>query len=374
MGNIAMGPGQDVFGPSQTLWGELPMDRVIYDRDIGWMIADDFTGWAADAALSSGVGYYKSGPNNYKSFETKGSTSVAAIIKDEAPWTVPTGTNVYTPNGQGILYQAGTVIPTPGALTFTMGAASDMVELCLAANQARATAAYPPGDFTPYPITSGAQGDVIFECRLKFSDLATGFTSFFIGLASTLAVASGVPVGTTTFSTTPALLGFGCLSGDNTGQIGLVYNKAGGATVSQQSATNMAGLNLLTIGGTTGVPAIGAANGPSPLLSVAGPGGIPSSVPAIYKGSYFKLGFRYNAAAATLTPYINGIAQDGRAAPNKVIGSGTLSTNLGSAAPGTGSTTAWPAVPMTFAAGMWQTSTTYQTATIDWYRIAQLSG
>jgi hypothetical protein len=129
----------------------------------------------------------------------------------------------------------------------------------------------------------------------------------------------------------------------------------------------------MVLGGATGIGAVGATNGPSPTISVAGAGGVPSVVAATYKGAYFKLGFRYNAAAATLTPYINGIAQDGRIAPNKVVGSGSLSANLGSAAPGTGSATLWPAAPMTFAAGFWQTSsTTYQTITIDWWRCAQL--
>jgi hypothetical protein len=379
-----MAPGADIAGLSQTLWGEVPLDRMAWDRDTGWMAGDDFSNFAADsAAVASSLGYYNSEGNGYNSFELKGgSNSTAIFIPDEAPWTVPTGFNVYTPNGNGILYGAGTVIPQRGTVTITPAAASDNGQLCMGANKARATAAYPPGQFTPYPIASGAQGDVIFECRLKFSDLTNGgagsntgtaSTSFFIGLASTLAVASGVPVNTTSFSTTPALLGFGCLSGDYPGQIGLVYNKAGG-TVSSQNVANMLGLNLMVLGGATNVAAVGAAYGPTPTVSVAGPGGIPSVVAATYKGAYFKLGFKYNAALATLTPYINGIAQDGRAAPNKVIGSGTLSTNLGSAAPGTGSTTLWPAVPMTFACGLWQTGTTYQTVTIDWYRIAQLAG
>jgi hypothetical protein len=224
-----MGPGQDVFGPSQTLWHDVPMDRIAYDRELGWMAGDDFSNFAADAAVSASLGYYKSESNSYDSFELKGgSNSTAIFIPDEAPWTVPTGFNVYSPNGGSILYPAGAVIPTRGALTITPTATADNGQLCMGANKARASAAYPPGQFTPYPIASGAQGDVIFECRLKFSDLNTGSTSFFIGLASTLAVASAVPVNTTTFSTVPGLLGFGCLSGDLAGNIGLVYNKAGG--------------------------------------------------------------------------------------------------------------------------------------------------
>jgi hypothetical protein len=343
------------------------MDRIPWDRDVGWMLGDDFKNFAATAATSSSLTNYISEGNYYRVFELKGSNSVACIIPDETPWTVPAAWNVYSPNGQAILYPGGSVIPTPGAITFTPAAAGDNVQMCLAANQARASATYPPGCFTPYPITTGVQGDVIFETRLKFSDLNTGFTSFFIGLASTLAVATTVPVNTTSFSTTPALLGFGCLSGSGAGKIGLVYNKAGG-TVSNQDVSNMAGLNLMVLGGATGITTA------SPQVYVAGAGGIPSATAATYIGAYFKLGFRYSAKDKTVTPYINGIPQDGRVAPNKVIGSGSLSTNLGTAAPGTGSSTLWPAVPMTFAAGIWQTSTTYQTVTIDWWRCAQLAG
>ena len=149
----------------------------------------------------------------------------------------------------------------------------------------------------------------------------------------------------------------------------MVYNQPGG-TVSAQSVSGMTGLNLAIMGNSAAATAAAA----SPLLYTPGAFGVPSAVPAIYSGAYFKLGFRYNAKDATVTPYINGIPQDGRIAPNKVIGSGSLSTNLGTAAPGTGSTTLWPAVPMTFAAGLWQTgTTTYQTMTIDWWKCAQLT-
>ena len=198
-----------------------------------------------------------------------------------------------------------------------------------------------------------------FECRLKFGTVPnTGTnatnTSFFIGLGSAGGLTSD-PVGTTTYSTTPGLLGFGCLSGDTAGQIGWVYNKATGGTVSQQSASGMTGLNLLTMVTT-------AVTNPN-LTNNIGP------------GVYFKLGFKYDSRLNTVTPYINGLAQDGISGPNKIIGAGTTSTNLGASAPGTASTTAWPAAPLTLVAGLFQTSTTpYQIMTLDWWAAAQAFG
>jgi hypothetical protein len=37
-----------------------------------------------------------------------------------------------------------------------------------------------------------------------------------------------------------------------------------------------------------------------------------------------------------------------------------------------GHATLWPAAPMTFAFGLWQTSTTYQTVSVDWMEGVQL--
>ena len=151
------GPGADVFGLSQALWSDVPVDLLATkDRDIGWMLGDDFTNFAADAAVASSLGYYKSEGNCYKTFELKGSSdSTAIFIPDESPWTVPSATNVYTPNGQGILYPGGSVIPTPGVITITPAAASDNGGMVLAGNMARASATVSPGCFTPYPITTG---------------------------------------------------------------------------------------------------------------------------------------------------------------------------------------------------------------------------
>lgn len=384
MGWPQKGPGGDYQGLSQDLWKYVPENLLIYnDRDTGWMAGDDFSNYAYTAAPSSSLANAFSEGNYYRTFEVKGGGSTTqGIISSETTWQVPSLFNVFSPNGQAILIPASTYLPERGAIVMTPASAADNMQMCMGADQARASALYPHGQFTPYVLNSTGpnyQGDVFFECRIRLSDLNNGgtgngasgnaaCTNFFIGLASTLAVASAVPVATSSFSTTPGLLGFGCLSTDNPGQIGLVYNKAGG-TVSSQGVTNMAGLNLLTMGGVTGI----GTGTLSPTINVAGAGGIPTSQAAIYKGAYFKLGFRYNTSNNTVMTYINGVAQDGRIAPNKVIGSGSLSANLGSAAPGTGSATLWPAAPMTFAAGLWQTgSTTLQTLTIDWWRCAQL--
>ena len=362
MGNIIQGPGQDRIGLSQALWNDVPVDRIFggKDRDVGWGLRDDFTNWASTIALSSGLTHYLSEGNLYRTYAgVGGGTSTAALIANTSPWTV--AYPVYSPGGQALVRNTGDVVPTPGAVKFTSvtGNASTI-------NMAVATdinvSSYSPGLFTPYPITSGVQGDVIFECRFMLSDCSV-YDGFFIGLASTCAVSSSIPLGTA-FSTTPGLLGFGRLYNDTAGTIGLVYNKAGGATVSQQSVSNMSGLNLLTMGGATGL----ASGTASPVVSVGGAGGIPSSVPTTYIGNYLRLGFRYSASQKTLTPFINGVAQT-----SKVIGSGSLSANLGSAAPGVGSSTLWPAAPMNFVAALY-TSQGTDSLTPDWWQCVQLAG
>ena len=374
MGNRAIGPGGDLFNLSQDLWRSVPTDLMYSrDRDLGWIMGDDFTNFAADAAVASGAGYYHSEGNSYKSYEYISSAgTTAGIIPTEAGWTVPTGFNVYTPNGQALLYAAGDVIPTPGAIQLKVASASDQIQLCCAPNAARASAAYAPGSFTPYPITSGRQGDVFFECRFLLDGLTTAFTTFFIGLANTLAVGTTVPCATTSFSTTPGYLGFGCLSTDLTGEIGMVWSKAGQAVQSQRMSATQTPLQLLTLGGITGVTPT--TTPPTfPNVMVGGAGGVSTATPATYVGAYMKLGFWYQAAAKTLVPYINGIAQDGKLGPDRrVIATSGIQ---GSATYGyPGHSTLWPAAPMSFAAGIWQTGSTIQTMTIDWWRACQLAG
>ena len=361
------GPGGDTFGPSQALWQPVQLDLLngFGDRDLGWIAGDDFRNFATNAAPSSNKALYYSEGNTYNSYE---GASTQTVVPADSTWTVPSAFTLYTPNGSGVVAAGGSVFPTPGQITLTPTGSNTDAQLVTSPN-ASGTAA---GIFSPYPITTGVQGDVFFEARIRLSDLNTSTVSWFVGLAGTCVAASGVPVGDGSFSATPSLLGFGSLSGDASGKIGLVYNKASG-TVSHQSVANMAGLNLMILGNATGIGAVGTSTGPSPLLNVAGPGGIPSQVAATWIGSYFKLGFRYRGGGInTLTPYINGIAQDGVSGPNKIVGSGTLSTNLGSAAPGTGSSTLWPADLMNFACGARYHGATVPTITIDWWRAAQL--
>lgn len=358
MSNRAQAPGADLFGLSQALWGQVPADLLQGywgDRDIGWMRGDDFSNFAKQVALSSNVGYATSEGNTYRTWESNGGsgTSAQCIVPSNSPWTVPSAFNVYSPNGGAILYPGGSVIPTPGQIAFTPTATTDQGQLVLAPD-IDGTINVPTGLFNPYPISSGVQGAVFFECRLQLSSLTTAFTSFFAGLVGAGAAvgATSNPVGASAFSTTPSLLGFGCLKGDSSGQIGLVYSKAGGPVSDQ--ATNSA-LNLLTLGSISRTAA--------PVVSVAGPGGIPASAAAVYEGAYLKLGFKYDPASGIFTPYINGVAQDGRVAPNKTLGSSV-----------TTSSTVWPADQMTFGAGLYQTGATYQKLTIDWWRAAQLAG
>ncbi len=388
-----------MFGLSQNLWGQVPLEFLQgywQDRDEGWMRGDDFTNFAADAAISSSVGYYKSEGNDYKSFEVRGTsaTTVQGIQPLETPWTVPSAWNVYSPGGGAILIPGNSYVPTPGALKFACGAAADQMQLQLAADQARASNAYSHGLFTPYLLGNNSgvapyQGKVLFECRMLISNLnnggstgGTASTSFFVGLASTLATATSVPVGASSYSGTPSYLGFGCLDGDLAGDIGLVYSIAGTTPVTQatvlngitQAATVHGALNLFTLGGVTGPTT--APTG-FPTIPVAGAGGIPTTTPSTYVGAYFKLGFVFDPKIPSLTPYLNGVPFDGRLLPNKSIGAQsiagvtqTATTNcIGTQAPAGAN---WPAAPMTFAAGIYQTGTAYQTMTIDWWRCCQL--
>jgi hypothetical protein len=382
MGNRMTGAGGDIFGLSQALWQSVPVDLLQGrgDRDLGWMAGDDFTNFAADAAVSSSLGYYKSEGNSYKTFEiVGGGNNVAAFQPLETDWTVPAAYNLYSANGSSIIAAGTTVIPTPGQLKLALTTGNDQAQMVMGGDMARATATYPHGLFEPYPITSGLQGSVFFECRLQISQLATAITTFFIGLISTCVPATSVPCTTSGFSTVPGYLGFGVVPAANAGAIGMVWGRAGGAVQSHYMSSAMTPLNLMYLGGATGLGTIGTSTGASPLLYVAGPGGIPTATPATYIGSYFKLGFKYDpnsgGAGGMLTPYINGVAQDGRWGPNKTVTNTGIGGVLTYGGPGITSGTGanlWPNAPMTFGVGLF-TTTSAQTVTIDWWRAAQLA-
>ena len=357
MGNRpTLGAGlNDLFGPSETLWGDVPLDYIFgfKDRNIGWGVRDDFTNYALDIAIASNVGYPTSEGNVYRTFESVGGSGTSGqniLPSTTGTYTVPTGMPIYSPQGwnnpglnsMSALYAAGAVIPTPGQITFTPTTTTDQGNIVLAPNSG--TTNY--GCFTPYPITSGVQGPVYFECRIKLSALATGITTFFIGLAGTGGGITAVPAGASVFaaslsSATSSLLGFGCVKGDTASRIGLVYSKASGAYTDGASASST---TLCTVGATPSY------NG----LQVVG------------NGQYFKLGFKYDPATGILMPFVNGIPQDGisnLSGPKQSL----TSTQTASA-------TLWPADPMTFAAGLYQTGSTMQTMTIDWYQIVQMAG
>lgn len=379
MGNRMTGAGGDTFGLSQALWGGVPTDLLqgYGDRDIGWMKGDDFTNFAADTAVTGNVGYYKSEGNSYKTYEVGGGGSTTqTFVPLETDWTLTS--NLYTANGSGIIASSGAVIPTPGQLQMKTTAGNDQAQMVMGGDMARATATYPHGMFEPYPISSGLQGAVFFECRIQMSQLATALSTFFIGLISTCVPATSVPCTTAGFSIVPGYLGFGVVPAANAGAIGLVWGRAGSAVQSHYMNSAMTPLNLMYLGGATGLGTIGTSTGASPTINVAGPGGIPTLTAATYIGSYFKLGFKYDPAAGgaggLLTPYINGVPQDGRSGPNKLVSNLGIGGALTYGGPGITSGTGanlWPNAPMTFGCGLFST-TTAQTVTIDWWRAAQL--
>ena len=360
--NIAQGPGGDLFGLSQDLWKGVALDRIFAskDRSVGWGVYDDFSNYGYTAALQTSLGLYASEGNQYRTFEYKGGAAVQSIIPDTTGiYTVPSGFPIpynFSPSSNlaGTWAAAGSIFPTPGQLTFSpISSSNDQAQIQMGGS----TAALNSLPFTPYAASNMLVGDVLFECRLRFSATLTAKNNFFIGLAGAGCGVSAMPVGAAYYGNSLAtsgcsLLGFGFLYGDTTNTLSLVCAKNGGAA-SHQSISNMAGMNVLTF--------------------LAGSGDTTKTYANIGNGTYFKLGFRYGAASGTLTPYINGVALDGRIAPNKVIGNGLLSTNLGTAAPGTTSTTLWPADPMTLAAGLFNYNGSAQTMTLDWWAACQLT-
>ena len=95
MSNIAMGPGQDVFGPSQALWQPVDMERIQWDRDTGWMASDDFSNYSVPTAIASYFNYGMSEGNTYRSYEEGGGAGDMWIGDDDCdPATRALGTVV----------------------------------------------------------------------------------------------------------------------------------------------------------------------------------------------------------------------------------------------------------------------------------------
>lgn len=371
MGDAILGVGGDIYGPSQDLWKGVGLAEIFRgNRDKGWGIRDDFKNFGTAAAPSSNLAYYTSEGNLYKTFE---GSSTQTVVPGDSVWSVPSAFNVYSPNGQAQIIPAGYKVPTPGVIALTPQSGSVQAQIQLAPNGAAGACG---GAFTPYPISSSVQGDVIFEVRLALSALTHGITSFFAGLGGTNVVATSVPVADGSYSGTPSLLGFGALYGDGTagsgaagdGAIGMVWNKAGGTP--QGQGAGLTALNLMRMGGA-------GSNTPTstyptfPNVQVGGAGGIPSLLPSTYIGWFVKLGFRYSPASGIFTPYINGVAQDGHAGPDRRVSSSGIQGSTAYGYPGDG--TYWPADLMTFTAGLYHhTGSVYQTLYIDWYQCVQL--
>ena len=369
----------DLFGLSDTIWNDVPMDYIfgLGDRNYGWGVRDDFEHLSLATAISTGVAYYQSGNNYYRTYEESNtSTSTQALEDGGSTYTVPTGFPILTPQGanapqttlqgtQNILFPAGAIIPTPGQLATVMTAAvSDRAQM-MASPMTTATGAstsYNVCPFTPYSAANQVPSKVYFECRLSFSTLNTTLSNFFIGLCSGGANVGGgtsaSPLASNTaYATIPALLGFGFLTGYTEGDLSIVFNKAGG-TIQDEKVTNGTSLNLINMEtyAINGVNVLGSSTNKTAAC-------------------YFKLGFTVDftpkGGNGTFTPFINGLAFDGRMAPSKLI---TNVANNPTAPDGTKmGTTTWPATPMNLCFGLFQHSTgTALNLTLDWWAAAQV--
>lgn len=364
------------FGYSSNLWNPVPLDMIfaMKDRNYGWGVRDDFTNYSENIALSTNVGYPNSEGNTYKTFEVKGGASAqCAIPSTTLAWQVPASYPIYSASGAAVQYLGSTYVPTPGQLVFTPTSTNDQANMQLEPGYNAGTCI---GLFTPYLTAAGtstttlyAQGGVFFECRLAISALTTGLDSFFIGLCGAGAGATGKPAGATTFagsnsSASHSMLGFGWLSGDPTGAVGLVWAKNSAAVQWQYLQGNTTGtawnaMNLFTFGtASTGY-----------TIMVNGAPVVPFGL-----GSFIKLGFSYFPATGIFTPYVNGIPFNGILGPNRQVTTAGVAgglTTFGTTAYGNA---LWPADPMTFAAGYFCASAATATVNLDWYAAAQLQG
>lgn len=360
--------GSDIFTLSQSLWGGIKPEMIfgMRDRQYGWGVRDDFTNLGLVTAISSGVAYYQSEGNFYRSYEERsGSTSTQAITIDNTGYTVPSGLPITTPFGGNppntntqntaitALYSNPAVIPTPGQIKFNpSNNAADRAFLSMGSMTSSTNVA----PFFPYLASNQTPSVLAFECRVKLSSINTQLTNLFIGLAASGAAQSTNPIASNTaFSTTPDLLGFGFLSGDTQYQLGLVYNVASGTVQDQAVSAN---LNLCTM--TT--------------QKIAGQYVFSHDGSTLTDAAYVKLGFKVDTTQGSgmFTPYLNGIPFDGKLLPNKAI---TGFTNAGTPTIGGTGLGVWPANPMTLCAGLFQKDgTTAATMTMDWWACAQTQG
>lgn len=169
-----------------------------------------------------------------------------------------------------------------------------------------------------------ANNDLVFECRLSFSNITTALHSFAMGLAAVGAGATdGLLVDTTGIIVDTPFLGFVRLSSAAAG-VSACYKASGQAV--QNGSTNTRLLNLATL----------------------------------VANQYVKLGFRYRVAPQTVEWYVNGVLGGTTAAPARLTASQVRAATF------PGSTLMAPVMALKDIAG-----TTVQNVKVDWWACAQ---
>jgi hypothetical protein len=172
---VYKGQAQTVFSPE--LWGDFPLDEILWDANIGFGFHDDFTAFGTFAA--GAVGHW-SGPWN--GFGSTGATIVDADIV-----------------GGGI----------------TMGSDGD--------NEGASISTIAK----PYQISADL-GQLCFEARIQTSTIADTKHGIFVGLIDTAAMSATVPIAADGTLADENLVGFFRAEGDGD-KISFVY-KANGVT------------------------------------------------------------------------------------------------------------------------------------------------
>lgn len=346
-------PGSDILGLSQDLWKSITPDQILAfrDRQYGYGIFDDFKSFGQTAVLASPSGRYASEGNTYRSYEVVGGSFAANITAAASYYTLPTGVNITTPNGSSTLVAAGATIPTPGGITLGANSSQQFDCAILQAGPVGVANNILPFSAIPGTAVQGAStalvnsGDLVFEARFALSTVksaSTNYNDIFLGLCGSGAAqaSTNLPLAISSasaYGTTKSMLGFGMLTGGNPGQIDLVYQRVSG-TIGVMS-------NIVTIPTGTGTP-------------TATPG---SSGNQLLAGAFLKLGFRYSYSGQNLTPYVNGVAQDGVSGPNKIVKSSVVTAG-----------TPWPNDFMTLCAAVVAELTPFTSAlTLDWWACAQ---
>jgi hypothetical protein len=344
-----VGGTHDLFGLSENLWGNYPIDWIfgLKDQDYGWGVIDSFKTWGIATAQSSGLAYYQSEGNTYRAYEKAGSSAgTRNIVPDNTRWTVPTGYPIQNapagnlPNGlSNILIPAASQLWTPGQLKFGSVSSADSDQASIQMGPDTATT-----NVCPFSVVPSYSGTLLFEARIKVHTTigyvsGSSGTTFFIGLAGPAAAVVGVPCAAQAFDTAVSKIGFGCVAGDTQNTLYTVYSRTTGAVREVSTA-------LLTLG--------------------AFPN---STYPTIGVDSYFKVGFRYEGTAQRMIPFVNGIAQDGNQGTNQIIGPATVGGST--SAYGT-SSSSWPNDALALCKGICSYGAVGPYVTVDWWAAAQM--